>query len=232
MIYSDPIYNIDIDYNKGIGGEAQYGGNVQDKRSEDAYRDLIKKSMECALTVAQDDVHVFYWSDQKYIWLMQTLYAELGIENKRVCMWVKNGFNPTPKSAFNKCYEPCTYGVRGKPYLSKKKDITEILNKNVGNGNATLDDIWAIKRMSGNNYQHATSKPIELHEKAILRCTKVNDIILDSFAGSGSTLIAAEQLGRRVYCVDLEPVFCDLITKRWEHLTGKKAKIIKHYEEI
>lgn len=66
-------------------------------------------------------------------------------------------------------------------------------------------------------------KPISLHEKAIKRCTKISDIILDSFLGSGSTLLCAEQLGRIVYGGELEPVFCDLIVKRWENLTGKKA---------
>jgi DNA modification methylase len=72
-------------------------------------------------------------------------------------------------------------------------------------------------------YEHATSKPISLHEKAIKRCTKTNDIILDSFLGSGSTLLAGEQLGRRVYGCELEPRFCDLIIKRYEALTGKKV---------
>ena len=85
--------------------------------------------------------------------------------------------------------------------------------------------------MSSSKYQHATSKPPQLHEKAILRCTKPTDIILDSFAGSGSTLIACEQLQRRAYCVELEPVFCELIKNRWEKLTGKKAKIVKSNEK-
>lgn len=231
MIYSDPVYNIQIDYNKGVGGKQSYGGKVQDNRSEQDYRKLIKDSLSSALGVSKKDLHVFYWSDQKYIWLIQTLYQELGISNKRVCMWIKNGHNPTPGVAFNKCYEPCTYGTIGSPFLTDKTDITEVLNKDAKNGNALLDDIWAIKRLRQNEYKHATSKPPELHEKAILRCTKPGDIILDSFAGSGSTLIAAEQLKRKVYCVELEPVFCDLIIARWEKLTGQKAKLIKRYEK-
>lgn len=228
MIYSDPVYNIRVDYNRGIGGKQSYGGSVKDSRSEEAYRELIKKSMECALSVSKKDLHVFYWSDQKYIWLMQTLYQELGIENKRVCLWIKNGLNPTPKSAFNKCYEPCTYGTKGSPFLTKKEDVTEILNKDARNGNGLFDDIWTIKRMV--KYEHATSKPIDLHEKAILRCTRPGDIILDSFAGSGSTLMAAEQLNRRVYCVELEPRFCDLIRRRWEEYTNLTAQVIKSHE--
>jgi DNA modification methylase len=71
----------------------------------------------------------------------------------------------------------------------------------------------------------------KLKELAIRRCTKPGDIILDSFGGSGSTLIAGEQLKRRVYMVEKEPVFCDLIIRRFEKLTGIKAKVIRNNEK-
>ena len=119
MIMSDPIYNISVDYNGGIGGKQQYGGTVNDNKTDAEYKEFLKKSMEAALAVTKDDAHVFYWSDQTYIWLIQTLYREFGITNKRVAIWLKNSQNPTPGVAFNKCYEPCTYGVRGKPYIVK-----------------------------------------------------------------------------------------------------------------
>jgi len=230
MVYSDPVYNIKIDYNSGIGGKQQYGGQVNDSRSVEEYREFLKKSMIAALTVSNPDIHVFYWSDETYIWAIQTLYRELGITNKRVCLWLKNGQNPTPGVAFSKCYEPCTYGVRGKPYLSDSlKNLNEIINKETTTGNSLIEeftDIWAAKRLSGKDYEHATSKPPKLHEKAIKRCTRPGDIILDSFSGSASTMIAAEQLKRRVYAVELEPAFCDLAMRRYEKLTGIKAEII------
>lgn len=226
MIYSDPVYNINVDYNKGIGGKQSYGGSVQDNRTDMDYLQLLDKSLTCALDYAKKDTHVFYWCDQKYIWLIQTLYQTFGIDNKRVCLWIKNGHNPTPGVAFHKCYEPCVYGTRGKPFLADKQDVTEIMNNDINNGNNSFDDIWTIKRLPAKEYAHATSKPPALHYKAIQRCTRPNDIILDSFSGSGSTLIAGEQLGRIVYGVELEPEFCELIIQRWESLTGKKAEII------
>jgi len=234
MVYSDPVYNLKIDYKSGIGGKQNYGGNVNDNRSHNEYREFIRKSLVNALSVVKDDVHVFYWSDQTYIGLIQELYRELGIENKRVCLWIKNSQNPVPGVAFNKCYEPCTYGIRGKPYITKTiQNLNEVLNKEITTGNAlieeTLDhlDLWLVKRLPGQKYEHATSKPPKLHEKAIRRCTKPGDIILDSFSGSASTMIAADQLKRRVYAVELEPIFCDLAIKRYEALTGNKAKVIK-----
>lgn len=231
MIYSDPVYNIGVDYDKGIGGKKSYGGEVNDKRSPNEYRTFLKKSIEAALSVAKEDVHVFYWNDESQIGLVQSLFEELGIINRRVCMWIKNGHNPTPGVAFNKCYEPCIYGTRGKPYLTKGIDnLNEVFNKELTTGNRLIDDIldllniWLVKRMAGQDYQHATAKPPTLHEKSIRRCTHPDDLILDSFGGSGSTLIAAEQLKRRSALVELEPVFCDLIVKRYEALTHTKAK--------
>jgi len=134
--------------------------------------------------------------------------------------------------AFNKCYEPCIYGTRGSPHLSEEKlDLNEVLNKEITTGNTMLDeigDVWIAKRLAHKEYEHATSKPPNLHEKAILRCTSPGNIILDSFLGSGSTLIAGEQLKRRVFGVEQEPIFCDLIIKRWEYLTGRKAETIQY----
>lgn len=233
MVYDDPPFNLNIDYAHGLGGRKNYGGNVNDHRTDDEYHLFLKKSMENALTVSKKDVHVFCFCDQSYIWLIQQLYRELGVANKRVCLWIKNGAYPTPGVAFGKVYEPCVYGVQGKPYLAEGiKNLNEIQNKELGGGNRLIDDIldqldiWLVKRLSGDQYEHATSKPPTLHEKAIRRCTRPGDIILDSFLGSGSTLIAGDQLKRRVYGVELEPTYCDLIIKRYAHLSGIKAKKI------
>jgi DNA modification methylase len=232
MIYSDPPYNIGLNYNKGIGGKKNYGGNVQDNKSDKEYKEFLVKTISNGLSVSEKDVHVFYYCDQQYIGLLQEIYKKLGIDNKRVCMWIKNGFNVTPQIAFNKCYEPCIYGTRGKPYLSSIKNLNEILNKDIETGNRTIDDIndifdiWLVKRISGQDYEHPTQKPPILHEKALRRCTKINDIVLDLFGGSGSTLIACEQLKRRCFMVEENTIFCQLIINRFEKYANTKAKKI------
>ena len=230
MIYSDPVYNLEINYGAGIGGNRDFGGNVNDSRSFEEYKTFIKDSLQVALSVTIPDVHVFYWCDQIYIGLIQDVYRNLGIDNKRVCLWLKNNQNPVPSVAFNKVYEPVVYGVQGRPYLAESiTNLNEVMNKEFGTGNELLSqvdsfiDVWTAKRLSAKDYSHATSKPPQLHEKAIKRCTKPGDIILDSFLGSGSTLLAGEQLGRRVYGCELEPLFCDLIVRRYESFTGNKA---------
>ena len=93
-----------------------------------------------------------------------------------------------------------------------------------------ITDLWLEKRLPAKQYEHSTQKPPQLSEKAIKRCTQIDDIILDSFLGSGSTLIAGVTLGRRVYGCELEPLYCDLIVRRFEQLTGHKAVYEKDQE--
>lgn len=231
MIYCDPIYNIGFDYDKGLGIKPKYGGKTDDNKSDAEYKNFLKKTIENALAVAKKDCHVFYWCDERYIGLIQELYSELGIANKRVCLWIKGNQNPTPQIAFNKVYEPCVYGTRGNPYLSPiLHNLNEIMNKETGTGNQLLDDIidilniWLVKRIPGSEYEHPTQKPPTLHEKALKRCAKSGDTVLDLFGGSGSTLIACEQLKRKAYLVEIEPIFCDLIINRYRKLTNDKIK--------
>ncbi|MDD5463620.1 MAG: DNA methyltransferase [Candidatus Moranbacteria bacterium] len=231
MVANDPIYNIGVSYDKGIGGKQNYGGKVNDVKTDEEYKEFLKLGMESSMAVTKNDCHYFYWCDQKYIGLVQELYHELSVENKRVCMWLKNSQNPTPNIAFSKCYEPCVYGTVGKPYLSKNsQSLNEIMNKEITTGNRLIDDvmdmfdIWLVKRLAGNEYEHPTSKPPTLYEKAIRRCTRPGEIILDIYGGSGSTLLAGEMLKRKVYTCEIEPIFCQLIINRYEKYANKKAK--------
>jgi site-specific DNA-methyltransferase (adenine-specific) len=229
-IYSDSPYNINLSYDKGVGNKQSYGGDVDDNKSDAEFRAFTVKTLANGLSVIKKDAHVFWWCDQRYVGMIQSVYQELGIKYKRTCLWIKNGFSPTPQVAFNKCYEPCIYGTICKPYLSdKQRKLHEILNTDVGTGNATVDDIsdmidiWLAKRLSGDEYEHPTQKPITLHERPLLRCTKVGDNVLDLFGGSGSTLLACEQLKRKAFLVELSPIFCQLIINRYEKFTGNKA---------
>lgn len=233
MIYSDPPYNINLSYNNGIGAKGKYGGKTNDNKTDKEYKEFLKQTIVNALEVSKQDCHVFYWADEKYIGLIQELYRELNLDNRRVCLWIKNNGSPTPQIAFSKAYEPCVYATRGNPYLaSSVTNLNEVLNKEIGTGNRMLDDImdsfniWLVKRLPAMEYEHPTEKPPTLHEKALRRCTKHGDIILDLFGGSGSTLVSCEQLKRRAFLIEIEPIFCDLIIKRYEALTGLKVKLI------
>ncbi len=234
-IYSDPPFNIGLSYDKGVGNKSNYGGSFDDNQSPDAYVDFMRKVMQSSLAVATKDTHVAFWCDEAWVWVFQTLYIELGIKNRRLNIWVKNNSSPIPTVAFNKCTEFCVYGTKGSPYLSDLiKNLNEIQNKDCTTGNQLLEDIsniWATKRLPSNQMEHPTSKNPELHHKFIMRCTKPGDIIFDAFSGSASTMICAEQLDRKVYSLEIEPIFCDLAIRRYEKLTGLKAVVIKNYYE-
>jgi DNA modification methylase len=234
MIYCDPPYNIALDYDGGIGGKGGYGGKTDDKKTDAAYGTFLKSTVANALAVSAPATHVFYWADQTYIGMLQSLFAAQGLTNRRVCLWIKNNQNPVPQVAFNKAYEPCIYATRGKPFLNQRvRNLNEVLNKEVGSGSRLTDDIldlmdvWLVDRLPGNEYQHPTQKPPTLHEKSLRRCTRPGDAVMDLFGGSGSTLIACEQLKRKCFATEIEPIFCDVIIKRYEALTNDKAKLLR-----
>ncbi len=92
----------------------------------------------------------------------------------------------------------------------------------LGPNNAT--DVWSVKKVNPQNMVHLTEKPVELAVRAMQYSSRPGENVLDLFGGSGSTLIAAEQTGRRAFLMELDPLYCDVIVQRWEKFTGRKAE--------
>jgi DNA modification methylase len=88
-----------------------------------------------------------------------------------------------------------------------------------------LADVWEVGRDAVTSYAHPTQKPVGLPAIAVESHSDKGDVVLDLFLGSGTTLIAAEQLGRKCYGMEISPQYCDVIVKRWETMTGKKAAL-------
>ena len=231
MVNDDLPYNIGLSYDKGVGGKAKYGGTVNDNKSETEYRAFVKAVMQNALAVTKPDAHVLFWCDERWVYLFQQLYKELGIHSLRLCIWIKDNQSPTPAVAFNKATEFVAYGTIGKPWLNDKvRNLNEVINKEVTTGNRLTEDIldllniWLVKRLPGTDYEHPTQKPPTLHEKALRRCTRPGDAVLDLTSGSGSILSACEQLGRTAFCCELEPVFCQVIINRFKKISHDPVK--------
>jgi DNA modification methylase len=232
MVITDPPYNIGLDYSKALttNKKLSYDKKISDNKSVEGYEKFINKLIENSLAVCNPDAHIFFWCDEKYIWLFQKLFLENNIKLQRVCLWIKNNFTPVPQNAFNKVYEPCVYGTIGKPKLNKNiKNLSEILNKGLKNSDDIKEyiseslNLWLVNRDNTKDYQHTTQKPVTLLEKPIKRCSNIGDVILDLCGGSGTTLIACEQLKRKCYMIEYNESYCDVIIKRWEQLTGKKV---------
>ena len=224
----DPPFNIQYSY-KGVHGK--YGGSETDDKSPDEYRAFLKSLIKNSMAVSAPDAHYIFWCDERWVWLLQELYAELGIKSQRLCIWVKDNAMPTPKVAFNKMTEFAAYGTTGSPYINDQlKNLNTIFNKEVGSGARVIDEIadlfniWLVKRLPAAEMEHPTQKSPTLHEKALRRLTRPGDAVLDLTAGSGSLMVACEQLKRRAYLCEVDPIFATLIKNRYEKLTDKKAR--------
>jgi DNA modification methylase len=151
-----------------------------------------------------------------YVWFAGTraasLYnaAEKYGEIHALIVWVKNGGYGALMANYKQKHEPCLYW---KPKNAKLNFI----------GPTTETTVWEVAKDGVNEY-HPTQKPVALPAKAIANHDA--ETVLDLFGGSGSTLIAAEQLGRKCYMMELDPHYCDVIIARWEKFTGKKAEKI------
>ena len=123
-------------------------------------------------------------------------------------IWVKDTF-VLGRSKYHRRYEPIWYGwaENSKSSFCDRRD---------------LDDVWEIPRPKKSE-EHPTMKPVALVARAVTNSSKRHDIVLDPFLGSGTTLIASEQLGRVCYGLELDPGYCDVIVQRWENLTGREA---------
>jgi DNA modification methylase len=127
-------------------------------------------------------------------------------------IWVKEHPVLTRKD-FMGNHEWCFYGWRERA-----------AHQFYGPKNAT--DVWAIKKVNPQNMIHLTEKPVELATRAMQYSSKPGENVLDLFGGSGSTLIAAEQVGRKAFLMELDPLYCDVIVQRYETFTGKKAECV------
>lgn len=129
-------------------------------------------------------------------------------------IWVKEHPVLTRKD-FMGNHEWCFYGWR--------KGAAHYFNPKIHNAT----DVWSVKKVNPQSMIHLTEKPIELAVRAMEYSSKRGENVLDLFGGSGSTLMGAEQIGRRSFLMEIDPAYCDVIVRRWEKFTGAKARTDK-----
>ena len=144
-------------------------------------------------------------------------FADAGGKWSTFIIWAKNTFT-LGRADYQRQYEPILYGW---------KDGHE----HFWCGARDQSDVWFVNKPVKNDL-HPTMKPVELVERAIHNSSKTKDIVLDAFGGSGSTMIACEKTGRRARLIELDPKYVDVIVKRWEEFTGKRAIHAEKGEEF
>jgi DNA modification methylase len=133
-----------------------------------------------------------------------------GLYFSQAIIWIKEHPVMTRKD-FMGNHEWCFYGWR-----------EGAAHQFLGPNNAT--DVWSIKKVNPQNMVHLTEKPVELARRALEYSSRLGENVLDLFGGSGSTLIAAEQTGRTAFVMEIDPLYCDVIVRRWEQFTGRTAE--------
>lgn len=242
MIFTDPPYSVDYhssagnSYSEGkFKGEKIFNDNLSEMQAREFYAKVAQNIYDFSKPEA-----TFYWwfALNKYPWNSEPL-IEKGWHVSQTIIWVKNSFVMSWGQLYHRTYEPCLVGwkvgqtkkVYKQPKLNNLKDV---FNLDYEDFHQMLD-MWYERRDNVNNYQHPTQKPINLAGRAIKRSSRRGEIVLDLFGGSGSTLVACDQLGRVSNNMELDPKFCDVIVRRLAKLvqsTEKDYKLTKNGDLI
>lgn len=155
---------------------------------------------------------------------------EAGWHISQTLIWLKNSMIFSFGQDYHRIYEPVMFGWKdGKKHYSNHQlsSLKEVFSLDLDDF-SELMDVWYQQRDNTQEYIHPTQKPVRLAERALKKNSQPNDIVIDLFGGSGSTLMACEQLKRKARLMEMDPKYVDAIIMRWERWTGEKAKLLSN----
>lgn len=204
MWLTDPPYN--VAYEGGTGLTIK-----NDNMEDEQFRHFLRDAYVTADLVMKPGAVFYIWHADSEGYNFRGAAKDAGWTVRQCLVWKKSSL-VMGRQDYHWKHEPCLYGWKegaGHLWASDRKQTT----------------ILEFDKPSRNG-EHPTMKPVALFEYQMLNNTKGGDIVLDSFGGSGTTIIAAEKNGRKAYAMELDPKYCDVIVKRWEDFTGKKAVLL------
>lgn len=204
LYLTDPPYNVN------------YQGGTEDKlkiindnfSTKDEFLDFLTKAFSAANSVMKNGAPFYIWHADTERINFQGACEKIGWAVRQNLVWIKNAF-VMGRQDYQWKHEPCLYGWKDghAHHFIDQRNLTTVLEFN---------------RPTKNNI-HPTMKPVELFYSLIHNSSLIDDYVLDSFGGSGTTIIACEQLKRKALVSEIDPRYCDAIINRWETFTGKKA---------
>ena len=206
MLLTDPPYN--VDYEGGTGLTIQ-----NDNMDDETFREFLRVSFFNANSVMKEGAVFYIWHADSEGYNFRGACHDIGWKVRQCLIWCKNTL-VMGRQDYHWKHEPCLYGWKeGASHLwaSDRKQTT----------------VLEFDRPSVSK-EHPTMKPVGLFDYLIKNNTKKDDIVLDLFAGSGTSIIACEQNGRIAYSMELDPKYVDVIISRWEKLTGQQAERIEN----
>ena len=207
LCFTDPPYNVDY----GNSAKDRMRGKKRRIRNDNLGADFERFLYDACvniLTVTKGAAYVCMSSSE--LPTLQRAFREAGGHWSTFVIWAKNTFT-LGRADYQRQYEPILYGW---------KEGTD----HYWCGARDQGDVWFVDKPARNDL-HPTMKPVALIERALRNSSKSRDVVLDPFAGSGSTAIAAEKTGRAARLVELDPGYCDVIVKRWQEWTGQAATL-------
>lgn len=210
LFLTDPPYN--VDYTEGFENERKILNDNFESDTECGEK-LWLPAFKNALNNCRDDASVYCFMPQggTHMTVMMMMMMNAGWQVKHELIWKKQSI-VLNRADYNYQHEPILYGWNKKHFF-------------YGKGKFATTSVWEFDRPTKSK-EHPTMKPVPLLCEVLLNATKEGDVVLDLFGGSGSTLIACEQLNRTCFMAELDPHYCDVIVNRWETLTGEKAVLI------
>jgi DNA modification methylase len=205
MVFTDPPYNVNY---ANSAKDRLRGKNrpILNDNLGQGFHQFLRDALTPMLAVSRGAIYIAMSSSE--LDTLQSAFREAGGKWSTFIIWAKTTFT-LGRADYQRQYEPILYGWKdgGKRHWCGARD---------------QGDVWQIARPRANDL-HPTMKPVELVERAISNSSQHGDVVLDPFAGSGTTLIAAERTGRVARLIELDPNYVDVIVKRWEAFTGRKA---------
>jgi len=205
MWLTDPPYNVAYE------GKTKAALTIKnDAMGDDDFRSFLRDCYIAADSVMKPGAVFYIWHADSEGYNFRGAAKDAGWTVRQCLIWKKNSM-VMGRQDYHWKHEPCLYGWKdGSSHLwATDRKQTTILD---------------FDRPSRNG-EHPTMKPVALFEYQMLNNTKGGDIVLDSFGGSGTTMIAAEKNGRIALLMELDPKYCDVIIKRWQEFTGKEATL-------
>jgi DNA modification methylase len=204
MVFTDPPYAL-------FGNSTGVAGITDDNM----VRPFFRKIMATLKANSKSYAHIYMCCDWHSAFSIESCAREVELKSKNMCIWDKG--DGGVGAMYQQCYEIVWFF-----------DNSPMNKTTMGNGKSGVrtvngkPNIWRYPRVTGERV-HNAQKPTEMIQLPISVGSDLNEVVLDLFGGSGSTLMACENLNRKSFLMELDPKYCDVIVKRWEDFTGKKA---------
>ena len=207
LMLTDPPYNVEY------VGKTKDALEIQnDSMGYDEYVEFLKATLGASFNALRPGASVYVWHADSEGLAVRWACKEIGLQVRQCLIWVKNVM-VMGRQDYQWQHEPCLYGWKDGAAHQWNNDRCQTTLLKFDRPSRSTD--------------HPTMKPIELFEYQIMNSSLPGELVIDPFGGSGTTIMAAERCGRKAALLEIDPRYCDVIVRRWEAATGKKAAVQK-----